>query len=716
MPREIWNEGRVVGLSAYEIYIKEFLETNPGSQPASEREWLASSLALGASMLVKVPADTGGVARSDYDIEIPFPADSRLCAANTIIGSFFHGDAVVGSDGYWATKVTDYGELISNTSSSSPNNLSVDPVVPKRASLVWTSTEKAALSNYLKIVDGIIIQPGTWANASSQPPQKDLTPDMSKAPTLRLHISESIDEPFWLLLTGFSIRTVVVGESGVDGSVGTDSPEDGDFLGPQCFPWANKVIFSIPPAGIKNVLGSAEYARTVTWGEFGSAQTATVSDSPIIDMSGYNAVASANTIYNEFPSALINYTVSSVNANGSAAVLAVAPRGGHHAYPVLHASYVNAAGQKVMIPLDTVAPGTVKVFEGNVSDQAAAGYYSIPGNHAFIRTPAHNELYQLITNNGLVTPLPIAVSDVTQGTVSGLGGATSYKYTASVKTGDRDIKVLALVDQSGNVLPTTGSARTYTIAADGYLNWDVLQAALGNNGKIDVLGSSMRQFRSQLETVLASGKQYAIALVNGNVVIEEAAALPNFFFSSLACDIMNYGSENVYSDLRIDLLGFYSVTSVVNSFGMLTVGEIGTGKNISGNNWLQAFKIADGSKAEFDTLVTKLSMPYSGASLNVVKLMCSPVTGYKGSSSATVNDCAQNSQYSNQYVAYINLTNGTSSGAVKPGNKYDGILYVRNNCNTQYASSTGVMCSASILNMTYRPSCRRTDGPYWSIS
>ena len=55
MPRQIWNEGRVQGYSAYEIYLKQALSDDPDLQPATEREWLASSIACGSSMVVKIP-------------------------------------------------------------------------------------------------------------------------------------------------------------------------------------------------------------------------------------------------------------------------------------------------------------------------------------------------------------------------------------------------------------------------------------------------------------------------------------------------------------------------------------------------------------------------------------------------------------------------------------------------------------------------------------
>ena len=119
MPREIWNEGRVVGYSAYEIYVKQHLAEDPSSPPASERQWLASSLAMGTSMLLKIPAmsqaeDAHGIK------DIKLPANSKLAAANTIIASFFEGDAEFDSNG-WGIRVTDYGPLISNNATKSPS-------------------------------------------------------------------------------------------------------------------------------------------------------------------------------------------------------------------------------------------------------------------------------------------------------------------------------------------------------------------------------------------------------------------------------------------------------------------------------------------------------------------------------------------------------------------------------------------------------------------
>lgn len=245
MPREIYNEGRVVGLSAYETYVKQHLSEDPNTPPATEREWLASSLAMGSSLLLKVP----NVSQADDAhtfLDIYLPTNSKLAAANTIVATFFDGDAVF--SGNWATKVTDYGQLISNTSSSSPSG-DVGPTgtVPRQTLSDLSDTKKQQLSDYIKIYDGVVIQPGNWVDNTSKPPQKDFKANLANPyPRVRLHVLGPITSNPLILLTGFTIRSVLAGTVGQDTSVNTTSPQDGDFLGPAVFPWAAKIVFSVP--------------------------------------------------------------------------------------------------------------------------------------------------------------------------------------------------------------------------------------------------------------------------------------------------------------------------------------------------------------------------------------------------------------------------------------------------------------------------------------
>lgn len=369
MPRRIWNEGRVVGYSAYEVYVKHAMSIDPDHEPATEKEWLASMMAMGSSMLLRI-----GTTEASY-IDVEFPSDSRLCAANNIIASVFTGEGYVGTSAdtehVWCTKVTDYGPLIANASSSpSGNNVPISDTE-------LSAKHKSYIREYMKIVDGIVLQPGTWTTNSNRPPQKDFTPTLAKVPTLRILFSEPITTPFFLLLTGFTNRSVVAGvtgffdpqkagDTGFGSAVNTQSPQDGDFLGPWAFPWAAKVIFSVPAAYI-NYFMNNKYSRQLKSG----TPAIDVKSDAIIDMKqNYDGTASNyyETIDTDAP---IEGNIEDINVSGEdAAILAtyMHQSGGTKLPPALYGALVQTDGITKFIPIDTVAPGALKLYRNLYRD------------------------------------------------------------------------------------------------------------------------------------------------------------------------------------------------------------------------------------------------------------------------------------------------------------------------------------------------------------
>lgn len=249
--KSIWNEGRVVGYSAYELYVKHALSVDPKHDPVSEKEWLASTLSFGSSMLLKIEPDPSMQIYDNLHFrDIKFPEDSHLCAANTIFASLFIGEGETFENSSWCKNVTDYGKLISNTNKSSPSG-TIGPngiIPPNNITDIHDDNMISRIKEYSKIIDGIIIQSGTWIDNPNKPPEKDFKPTLSECPRLRISFSKRITNTFYLLLTGFTNRGVVCGMSGSDSAVNTISPQDGDFIGPAVFPWSSKVIFSVPPA------------------------------------------------------------------------------------------------------------------------------------------------------------------------------------------------------------------------------------------------------------------------------------------------------------------------------------------------------------------------------------------------------------------------------------------------------------------------------------
>ena len=119
MAQEIYNEGRVVGLSAYEIFVKQVIANgvDPSDIP-TESQWLTSMIGSGASMVLKLNAGTtSGV--HDYEL----PSGSNLTVAGVVIGSPFIGDGEFESG--WAKKITSYGALIENDNIASPTSTNV---------------------------------------------------------------------------------------------------------------------------------------------------------------------------------------------------------------------------------------------------------------------------------------------------------------------------------------------------------------------------------------------------------------------------------------------------------------------------------------------------------------------------------------------------------------------------------------------------------------
>lgn len=245
MPQDIYNEGRVVGYSAYETYVKQALSVDPTKPVANEREWLSASLAAGTSMLVRIPPinilGSGEYAEPCDYIDIPFPDTSRLVAANNIIGSYFDGSVTLDDSGYWATSVNTAGNAINVSSISGEIDKANISTIPEGDSVNYNNLytfDELSLKNYNKIIDMVIIQSGTWDN-------RDLTPNLSESPVLRVKFADSIEVPVLVLLTGFTDSAIIQGTSELGGSRATDSPQNGDFLGPATFPWVSKVTLTL---------------------------------------------------------------------------------------------------------------------------------------------------------------------------------------------------------------------------------------------------------------------------------------------------------------------------------------------------------------------------------------------------------------------------------------------------------------------------------------
>lgn len=526
MPKEIWNQGRVVGYSAYESYVRQALSENPDLEPASEREWLASSIASGSSLVIKIKP-------SEETIRyIPLPENSRLCAANTIFGSFFLGSGVstdTSKDYEFITRVSSYGPLFLNENS----HVVHDPYPSgymgrddKYSDIPMSKTHRNMMKEYTKILDGIVIQPGNWVDSGYDDPYKDLHPDMSKAPVIKIMLLEKVTSEFYIILTGFTIRSVISGVCGTDGSIPATSIEDGSFLGPSQFPWATKITFSVP-SSLYAYYGRKSYDRSIP----SSDERKTVTGLQVIDMkktdpgiyylSNYSSSrvkievyefhseddsASALTVYSKkskYPPALFG-TLSKFNEST-----------GDYA-----GCYLN--------PLDIVAPGSIKMFN-NWSESDMQEYeQTYPGTIAMKKD--QNGLIYVLDDSGNIVP----ASDISVESISytNLSSGDKKAKLLKIKSGSKTGVSLSLSDDVssgtaytigndgknntiiGNTSFDIGSLSKLTPASSNFTISSMLEA-LANNKSVDILGTKMKALKAGLEKETSAGNQGYIQLPNG---------------------------------------------------------------------------------------------------------------------------------------------------------------------------------------------------------
>ena len=558
MPKDIYNEGRVVGMSAYEIYLRHQLSEYPDMEPVTEREWLSSTLGAGCSMILRIPKGTSG----QYDKQLP--DNSTLCAASQITGTVFDGQVQLDATSSWATKVVSYGPLISNTSDSHPTT--PGDTVPSGSA--WQEAQRKHLAEYMKIIDGLVFQPGTWSEneAEDKSPAMDFAePDLNKRGTVRINISKPLDRDVYVLLTGWVHRPIVAGSTKIEeGALNLIHPWNGDFLGAERFPWAVKITFVIPTE-VMHVLNDKAYIRQMAKGRAMLEVTA----KPIVDYDSTDiqqfyasgdkttykdAIAKANADGSMYTpqgvsDSRVQIYVKEFNTTGDAvSVLGAYQRGdvsisgnpkltGADYPPILYGAKVTSSGDQYVVPIDTGAPGTVKMFDNK--EKAVAYPKIIPNTYAFWHDQANKSIYFIEGNEIISLDTKLETKNISN-------VANSPYYASIIKSGDKQVEALSLIDTNGKMLKFDGTSnqgpiQVYTehdadpeypteIRSKTYRNlcWEDLLIALGNNKRVDVIGNQLHRFRSNLPDV-TSGYEGLLKIdgtkqsyINGSLLIKKS--------------------------------------------------------------------------------------------------------------------------------------------------------------------------------------------------
>lgn len=482
--KEIYNEGRVVGLSAYEVYVRHHLSENPETPPASEIEWLSSMLGSGSSILIKLSNETVVKQKNNENTslqvhQIKIPKTSRLCACATIVGSLFFGE---GEGGPVCTRVNDYGYVIDNSKALQPDNYksSESPIQIDR------------IKEYAKIVDGGIVLSKNFFDSGLTNPKYDLKPDVSSDAYIRIFMKEAIENPIYILLTGFTQKAVIYGMVGLDGSTNTVSPQDGDFLGPAVYPWANKIVFSIPPA-FAAYYSTGAYTRML-YQDVGLHQNEIeVNDTPVIDMR-HNTPDEYYRNRGDSASPVDGEVTELYVSGDGASVLTVFSYDGTKLPAALFGSYVTEIGENDIYPLDCYAPGTVRMYPNTDQGKEDAKNRQdlVPGNYSIIKDEKTGEMFTYDDQGNLK---PIAKTYVTR---------INNKLETHVEAGKHHTKSISLTDENEKDLPTTSRNAFDSNSpelGDKPITWARLLEMLSTDKGLDILGANLRKLRTKLPNI-----------------------------------------------------------------------------------------------------------------------------------------------------------------------------------------------------------------------
>jgi len=546
MAEQIYNEGRVVGFSAYELFMRECMsppDPIPEEDLPNEQQWLTSMIGMGSSMILKIPQGTQAGVH-----DFPLPDGSTLSAAGVVLANPFLGDCTFDTTSNWAKKVTSYSPLIKNTSGS--GNYPTSSNVPYGT---YDPTDyNAQIAEFMKVTDGIVYQSGaTWSDAVSQPPQKDISPKFSSSSAVvRLYINVEIQTDFYILFTGFHDKGILylsgsaTGGSGGSADMTNNHWVNGGMLGPEIIPWANKIVFSVPSSAYKlsdsitrTIPATADYIPTsglnidgITFS--GNAIDGNVNSNSFIDfstinLSDYYSIHRDELIGNNILedvtaislrdasndcSEIVAWYPGMTNARLLNELAAATPSNADFFPPAIYGTHITSVGQVELIPLDTAAPGTIKCFPD--PDQAYKYTQVLPDSYSVYFNTTTNNFSFVIPSEPNYRKWP---------------GSAKVEYLdvdypdyplVKVTAGQRSASMVAVTDSvSGQVYNTDGTSGTIDKSPADTFCWDDLLKSLKGNKSIDLFGTKLKNFAIELNTYNYVGMNNVIENLGANWIM-----------------------------------------------------------------------------------------------------------------------------------------------------------------------------------------------------
>lgn len=531
--QQIFNEGRVVGLSAYEVYVRHHMEEfgdDTNNPPASERAWLASSISLGTSVLIRISPDIGSSNNVNtqewsgqdaeggkyWGVEIKLPQKCRLTASSNIIASMFIGTGVIDNDNKpFCERISDYGFLSTKNGKSNYDTMTMNP-----PSARYYDTQ---LKEYAKLIDGVVIQPCT--------DYTNYVPDLHDSPKVRLLFRNKVTTTFYLMLSGFTDCSVISGTSIYATGLYERRPETGDFIGPVQYPWSSKIIITTPSAIISRLFVNKFMRKMYETGtdsysgvKSGSSPQKVTEDAFLdynhsympnfYDNNPYSSLAEKKARVYE------NVTQYSPLGEGINQLAVVSKDNGKYDLPAPYASKVGSSGNKYVYPLDCAAPGTVKAYPPGTSNEEFQAFpTNRPGSYPVIMND-DGTMVRVIVRNGTVYKVPVASMDYNQYANEANGRYAIIRIGSLGPNGNYVNKWVQVpvirhlndpagaditnpvANDSGNIYQQDYPVGTFQEVSTGtdipanFVSLRNLSRAMHNNMRLDLMGNALRRFRN----------------------------------------------------------------------------------------------------------------------------------------------------------------------------------------------------------------------------
>ena len=310
------------------------------------------------------------------------------------------------------------------------------------------------------------------------------------------------------------------------------------MLGPEIFPWASKIVFSVPSYAY-NLLNSLtrtipsddvidnenydESTQTLFDYTLKDFDAATISSNSFLDFNSIKLTDYYTIHVNDFekiPTLTenvgdvvlglgdVNNTITAWYPGMSAEEINAAEDGSNFFPPAIYGAQISETGEQTLVPLDVAAPGTVKGFKD--STQAFNYKTLLPDNCAIYHDTVNNTFSFVVDGE----------SDTTKWACTAKFSYIAGDYPKGELTvGTQKAQVITLTEPDGTTeYNLNGTSGTIEVGPTDNLTWNAMLEGLKDNKAVDVLGTKLHNLGNELKATNTIGITNSITEAGANKI------------------------------------------------------------------------------------------------------------------------------------------------------------------------------------------------------